>query len=139
MQRISEEEGLQSDATEEVLIIEESEEEMSQNDYRPQSPPNQKTMKNVAVSSARVSKKSDYGDEYESDEEEEEKKVSNVQKVNLNSEGYSTTSEEVIIIEEDEEEEDSQDILSQNVQVNQPALKPPQAQPVDARLSQKQL
>ena len=62
------------------------------------------------ANSARVSKKSDYGDEYESDEEEGEENnqiVSNVQKVNLNSEGYSTTSEEVIIIEEDEEEEDS--------------------------------
>ena len=70
-------------------------------------------MKDVMVSSARVSKKSDYGDEYESDEDEpEENKVSNVQKVNLNSDGYSTTSEEVIIIEEDEEEEDSQDLLS---------------------------
>ena len=116
------EEDMQSDATEEVLIIEESEEEVSQNDYRPISPAvNNQTMKNVLVSSARISKKSEYGDEYESDEEEaDENKVSNVQKVNLNSEGYSTTSEEVIIIEEDEEEEDSQDILSQNVQVNPP-------------------
>jgi hypothetical protein len=71
-------------------------------------------MKNVMDNignSARVSKKSEqYGDEYESDEEEHEENkqmVSNVQKVNLNSDGYSTTSEEVIIIEEDEEEEDS--------------------------------
>ena len=70
------EEELLSAATEEVLIIEESEEEVSQGDYNMFTPPNQSnTMKNVIelpvdARSERVSK-NDYGDEYESDEAEE--------------------------------------------------------------------